>query len=107
MSNDQSSAPVIWEQKFKHLTLRHCEPSHSALASADLESSCRAIRSQRCVRCVLFFVGLIVSRAALCMPRETAGPAVALHRQFIWRQSRLARSSRARVDSRDEAAQSG
>jgi len=31
MSNDQSSAPVIWEQKFKHLTLRHCEPSHWAL----------------------------------------------------------------------------
>ena len=45
MSNDQSSAPVIWEQKFKHLTLRHCEPSHWALASEDLESSCRAIRS--------------------------------------------------------------
>src|SRR5215471_879017 len=22
---------VIWEQKFKHLTLRHCEPSHWAL----------------------------------------------------------------------------
>ena len=54
MSNDQSSAPVIWEQKFKHLTLRHCEPSHWALASEDLESSCRAFRSQRCVRSVLF-----------------------------------------------------
>src|SRR5215475_14586645 len=107
MGNDQSSAPVIWEQKFKYLTLRHCEPSHWALASEDLESSCRTIRSQRCVRSVLFFVGLIVSRAALCMPHETPGPAVALQRQFIWRQSHLAYSSRARVDSRDVAARSG